>query len=217
MDCERHAKVIGMSQPMRIDNATALVLAGGRSVRMGEDKRFIQVGGHTLFDRVLDSLEPLFEEVMISVAVESDRLPARGHRVVPDAMPNCATLGGVYSGLSESVRDWVFAVACDMPFVNSSVIRTLADARNDVDFVIARLKSRLQPMHAFYRKTCLPVLAKMAQNGDFRLQGLVSDPALHGLVLTDSEVIHSAEEELSFLNVNTPEDLALARRLLQGE
>ena len=184
---------------------------------MGEDKRFIQVGRHTLFDRVLDSLEPLFEEVMISVAVESDRLPARGHRVVPDAMPNCATLGGVYSGLSASVRDWVFAVACDMPFVNSSVIRTLADARNDVDFVIARLKSRLQPMHAFYRKTCLPVLAKMAQNGDFRLQGLVSDPALHGLVLTDLEVIHSAEEELSFLNVNTPEDLALARRLLQGE
>jgi molybdopterin-guanine dinucleotide biosynthesis protein A len=202
---------------MKIDNATALVLAGGRSVRMGEDKRFIQVGRHTLFDRVLDSLEPLFEEVMISVAVESDRLPARGHRVVPDAMPNCATLGGVYSGLSASVRDWVFAVACDMPFVNSSVIRTLADARNDVDFVIARLKSRLQPMHAFYRKTCLPVLAKMAQNGDFRLQGLVSDPALHGLVLTDLEVIHSAEEELSFLNVNTPEDLALARRLLHGE
>jgi molybdopterin-guanine dinucleotide biosynthesis protein A len=206
-----------MSQPIKIDNATALVLAGGRSIRMGKDKRFIQVGGHTLFDRVLDSLEPLFEEVIISVAVESDRLPTRGHRVVPDTMPNCATLGGVYSGLSVSDRDWVFAVACDMPFVNPSVIRTLADARDDADFVIAKLKSRLQPMHAFYRKTCLPVLAKMAQGGDLRLQGLVSIPALHGHVLTDMEVIQSSEEELSFLNVNTPADLALARRLLQRE
>lgn len=182
---------------------------------MGEDKRFIKVGGQTLFDRVLDSLEPLFEEVIISVAVESDWLPVRGHRVVPDALPNCATLGGVYSGLSASDRDWVFAVACDMPFVNPSVIRTLADARNDADFVIARVKSRLQPMHAFYRKTCLPVLGKMAQNGDLRLQGLVSSSALNGLVLTDAEVIHGSEEELSFLNVNTPADLDLARRLLK--
>ncbi|HSE60362.1 MAG TPA: molybdenum cofactor guanylyltransferase, partial [Nitrospiraceae bacterium] len=120
-----------------------------------------------------------------------------------------------YSGLSASGQDWVFAVACDMPFVNPSVIRTLADARNDADFVIARLESRLQPMHAFYRKTCLPVLGKMAQNGDLRLQGLVSSPALHGLVLTAAEVIHGSEEELSFLNVNTPADLDLARRLLK--
>jgi molybdopterin-guanine dinucleotide biosynthesis protein A len=202
---------------MKIDNATALVLAGGRSVRMGEDKRFIKVGGHTLFDRVLDSLEPLVEELLISLAMESDRLPTRGYRVVLDALPNCATLGGVYSGLSASGRDWVFAVACDMPFVNPSVIRTLADARDDADFVIPRLKSRLQPMHAFYRKTCLPVLAKMANAGDFRLQGLASSPALHGLVVTDSEVIHSTEEELSFLNVNTPTDLVLVRELLERE
>lgn len=203
-----------MSHSTKIENATALVLAGGRSVRMGEDKRFITLGGHTLFDRVLDSLEPLFEEVIISVAAASDHLPARGHRVVPDALPNCATLGGVYSGLSASDRDWVFAVACDMPFVNPSVIRILADARDDTDFVIARLMSRLQPMHAFYRKSCLPVLSKMAESGDFRLQGLVSNPTLCGLVLTDKEVIRAPMEELSFLNVNTPEDLERARQLL---
>jgi molybdopterin-guanine dinucleotide biosynthesis protein A len=183
---------------------------------MGKDKRFLKVGAQTLFDRVLDSLEPLFEEVIVSVAVESDRLAVRGHRVVPDALPNCATLGGVYSGLAASAQEWVFAVACDMPFLNPSVIRILANGRNDVDFVMARFNSRVQPMHAFYRRTCLPVLAKMAQAGDFRLQGLISNQTLHGLVLTDSEVIHAAEEELSFLNVNTPEDLDRARRMLKA-
>ncbi|MGE3152693.1 MAG: molybdenum cofactor guanylyltransferase [Nitrospiraceae bacterium] len=206
-----------MTQLMKISNATAVVLAGGRSVRMGEDKRFIKIGEQTLFDRVVDCVESLFEEVIISVASEPNGLPTRGHRVVADAMPNCATLGGVYSSLEASIRDWIFAVACDMPLVNLSVIRRLADARDDVDFVMARVKSRLQPMHAFYRKTCLPVLAEMARGGDFRLQGLVSNQMLQGLVLTDSEVIQSAEEALSFLNVNTPTDLALARELLERE
>ncbi len=182
---------------------------------MGEDKRFIKIGVQTLFDRVVDCVESLFEEVIVSVASEPNGLPTRGHRIVADVMPNCATLGGVYSSLEASIREWIFAIACDMPLVNPSVIYRLADARDNVDFVMARVKSRLQPMHAFYRKTCLPVLAEMARGGDFRLQGLVSNRMLQGLVLTDFEVIRSADEELSFLNVNSPADLALARRLIE--
>jgi molybdopterin-guanine dinucleotide biosynthesis protein A len=179
---------------------TGVLLAGGKSLRMGSDKRFLDLGGRTLLDRSLSVLERLFPEAIVSVAEPVPQLAGLRHRVVADLIPGAATLGGLYSGLSCATRTRVFAAACDMPLLNASVIERLAQG--------------LQPMHAVYSKACLPVLEQMIRGKNFRLQDLVQAPGLSVRILTEDDVRDLDPQFLSFLNVNTPADLEFSRKLL---
>ncbi|MBM4124387.1 MAG: molybdenum cofactor guanylyltransferase, partial [Nitrospira sp.] len=79
---------------------TGILLAGGKSRRMGEDKRFLRLDGQTLLERTLAVLESLFTDIVVVVAEPVPQLARVSHRVVTDLIPNCATLGGLYTGLS---------------------------------------------------------------------------------------------------------------------
>lgn len=206
---------VGMSST--IEQMTGLLLAGGKSRRMGRDKRFLELGGRTLLQRSLDVLEGLFTEVIVSVAEPLTELKGLRARVVTDLIPDCATMGGLYSGLSGASHPRVFAAACDMPFLTDSVIRRMADLGRDADVVMVRLANGLQPMHAMYSKACLPHLERMLHAKNLRVQDLVSVSDLSVMILSEEDVREADPQLLSFLNVNQPADLEFARKLLAGK
>src|SRR5690242_18113248 len=107
-----------------ITDVTGIVLAGGKSRRMGEDKRFLLVGSQQLYERSLAALRSLFLEVRIVIAQDSSPI-ASEVPVLRDLVPDCGTLGGIYTGLKQSRTEYIFTVACDMPFLNPEVIRYL--------------------------------------------------------------------------------------------
>jgi molybdopterin-guanine dinucleotide biosynthesis protein A len=197
---------------MQID-VTGVLLAGGNSRRMGEDKRYLVVGEQTLLERGLTVLRSIFQEVLVVIA--QDSLPLKvAARVVRDLVPDCGSLGGLYTGLTQATTPYIFVVACDMPFLDPAVITQFTSRRASADIVIAKLAALLHPMHALYGKGCLPVLEQMIRARQLKIQEMLSHASLHVRYVTDADLLTIDPSGRSFQNVNTPADLEVARSLL---
>ena len=197
-----------------MDEIAAVILAGGQSRRMGQDKRFLEIGGKPLIERVLEVLAPIFSEMLVVAAEPDPRLDMFGYPVVTDLRPGYATLGGLYTGLKTTTRRSVFAVACDMPCLNRGTIESMLANEEGVDVVLASLSTGLQPMHAIYGKACLPYLEQMMDKGDLKLQNLLQISSLR-IRRMEEAALRSIDPYLqSFLNVNTPADMEMVRKLL---
>lgn len=195
-------------------NVTGVILAGGKSRRMGEDKRFLIVGEETLLTRTVSVMAKLFPETLIIIAQDSLPLEVSGCTVYRDLIADCGSLGGLYTGLAKATRQQIFAVACDMPFLNPDMIRWFVDRDPAADVVMARLPSGLQPLHALYGKRALPRLQQMAISRDLKIQQIASDPSLRTTLVLPAEWADLDPLAQSFRNVNTPADLEAARQAL---
>ena len=102
-------------------NITGVLLAGGKSRRMGKDKRALELNGETLFNRALAVLIELFPEVIVVLGEEDFPVNNDNVRVVNDLIPNRDAAGGLYTGLFYATQQRVFVVACDMPYLNLEV------------------------------------------------------------------------------------------------
>ncbi len=195
-----------------ISDVTGVLLAGGKSRRMGADKRFLAVGEHTLLERSGNILSRIFEHVSIVIAQDSQ--PLKSHvPVLRDLIPLCGSLGGMYTGLHLATTPYVFLSACDMPFIHEDLIRYMVDAKDEVDIVLGYWNGRPQPTHAVYSRNCLSVVEELIRNGDLKLQRLLAAPTLRVRLITEDEIRKIDPDGRSFLNVNTPSDLELARSL----
>ena len=197
---------------MEID-VTGVLLAGGKSRRMGEDKRYLVVGEQTLLERGLAVLRSIFHEVLVVIAQDSPPLDVDA-RVVRDLVPDCGSLGGLYTGLMQATTPYIFVVACDMPFLDPAVIAQFTSRRATADIVMGKLAARLHPMHALYGKRCLPAVEQMILARELKIQELVSHGSLQVQYVTEEDLRTLDPSGRSFHNVNTPADLELARSLL---
>lgn len=192
---------------------TGVLLAGGKSRRMGEDKRYLVVGEQTLLERGLVVLRSIFQEVLVVIAQDSPPLDIDA-RVVRDLVPDCGSLGGLYTGLTQATAPCIFVVACDMPFLDQAVIAQFTSRRATADIVMAKLAARLHPMHALYGKRCLPALEQMIRARQLKIQEMVSHASLRVRYVTEADLLTLDPSGRSFQNVNTPADLEVARSLL---
>ena len=195
-----------------ITDVTGVLLAGGQSRRMGEDKRFLHVGGRTLIERSLGVLRLLFQDVCIVIGQNTPALQA-AVPVLRDIVANSGSLGGIYTGLKLAEMEFVFVVACDMPFLNPTAIRHLVELKDEADLIIVRSENGLQPTHAVYSRRCLPVIEQMVQARHLRIQELIDHPSLRVRCVSMEELRRIVPEARAFFNVNTPEDLEAAKKL----
>ncbi len=198
-------------------NVTGVVLAGGKSRRMGEDKRFLHVGEATLLDRTVSVMAKLFPEVLIIIAQDSLPLTVSRCTVYRDLIANCGSLGGLYTGLARATNERIFVAACDMPFLNPDMIRWFVARDFSADIVMAQLPDGLQPLHAVYGKKAVPVLERMALSHELKIRDIASDPSLRVTVVSPSEWGERDPHAQSFRNVNTPADLEAARAALRNQ
>ena len=195
---------------------SGVVLAGGKSKRMGMDKRHLSVHGKPLLDRVTSVLLELFPEVLLVLAEEDISRQDERIRIVTDLIPDCAAVGGLYTGLYHSRHPRVFVVACDMPFINAAVIELFLRKIDATDIVMAQLVTGLQPLHGLYSKQCLPILKEMIDARDLRLQNIADKPGLAVHRVPETEIKRLDPQLLSFLNLNSPADLELANKISPG-
>lgn len=196
----------------------AIVLAGGKSKRLGRDKASELLLGLTLLQRTIDRLAPLVDEVVI-VTRAGQVLPALDVgvpvRAVEDAYPDTGPLGGMATGLAASPAPYSFIAACDMPLLQEPLLRLLSDAaRGHGGAVPVNREGFPEPLCAVYSRDCLPAIERRIG------EGLLKITAFFGLCdvrLLRSEVWGVADpEELSFVNTNTEESLARAATILGG-
>jgi molybdopterin-guanine dinucleotide biosynthesis protein A len=195
-----------------ITDVTGVLLAGGKSKRMGADKRFIVVGQRTLFERSCAVLCGLFEQVCVVIAQDSPSLQTEVS-VVRDLIPDCGSLGGLYTGLQVAKTQHIFLAACDMPFLNPEIILYIVRLKDEADIVISRWATRLQPTHALYSRNCLPVIEEMLKVHNRRIQSIIDHPALRVHVIDETEIRQIDHDGRSMFNINTPSDLECARSM----
>lgn len=187
-----------------ISDCTALILAGGESRRMGQDKANLLLGEQTLLQRVSDIVQPLFPDVIVSVReyrADCD-LPQ-----VCDDLSHAGPLAGLAAGLALTESPWVFAVACDMPFITRQLIECLAGFREGVDAVVPVVQGYPQPLAAFYATRSLGALREILNgSGRHSLRELLD--RLQVRYVNESEI--QAADLRSFFDLDTPEDVALA-------
>ena len=193
------------------EGVTGLILAGGQSRRMGQDKAFLPWGDATLLQHVIDTLRPITDELIVAV---NDLGPFRhleGVHVVADLLPGAHALGGLYTGLRAASNDRCFVCGCDAPFLNPTLIQYLIEQAEGYDLVVPRTAQGLHPLHAVYAKSALPAMEAQLRQGRWDLQALVAK--LHARIIEPKEWRRLDHGGLSFFNLNTPADYTTARQL----
>ncbi len=189
---------------------TVIVLAGGRSRRMGRDKAWLDAGGRPLIARVLEHLAPVAAEAVVVVAPGAAPLPDLAARVVVDRVVGAGPLGGLHAGLEAARTAWSFVVACDMPFLNLDLIRYLAYLRPGHDVVLPFPTGRPEPLHAFYHQRCLAPIAASLASGERAMISFLG--AVRVRAVSAAEIACFDAEGRSFLNINTPQEWEATRQ-----
>ena len=195
-----------------MSGTSAAILAGGQSLRMGrKNKALLEIGGRSLLAEIIFRLRPLFGEIMIIGAGAEGYAPF-GLPVHGDLRPGSGSLGGILTALSRSSEPLTFCVACDMPFLSPALVsRLLARAGEGWDAVIPRLREGLEPLCAVYAVSLVPRIEEVLDGGERRIRRILDDSRT--LYIEEDELRGFDPGLLSFVNVNTPEDLERARAM----
>jgi molybdopterin-guanine dinucleotide biosynthesis protein A len=194
---------------------SVVILAGGKSSRMGEDKALSPfVGEKTLIDYILQQINGLGCEQLI-IANDPDSYRRFGLPVLPDILPGIGALGGIYSALFHAAYDYSVILACDMPFVNHPLIKHMLKLAPEYDAVIPRWKPGefAEPFRAIYSKDCIIHIKRAIEEDNCRVLSFFGDVNIR--FLEADELSHFDPTGLTFFNVNTPEELDKARRLVE--
>ncbi len=185
---------------------TGIILSGGKSIRMGENKAFIEIEGIPMITRIYDVFKKLFHEIII-VTDQRELFLHMNAKFYEDIFPNRGVLAGLYTGLFFSSFPYSFCVACDMPFLKESVIQYLIRCIEDHDAVVPKTKDGLQPLHAIYSKNCLEPIRKIIDQGKNRIIDFYPEVKIK---IVEEEEFHSLDPKMeSFINVNTPKEVLL--------
>jgi molybdenum cofactor guanylyltransferase len=197
-------------------NVTSLILCGGKDKRFGSCKATAIVGGKRIIDRVIERLSPLSSEILVITSLEKRDIPIDDRaRIVIDKYPSKGPLGGIYSGLLEAKTDLAIVVGCDMPFINTHLMRKMLGIIDSYDAVIPTLgKEMREPLHAVYTRACIPAIKAHLDNDNLSIFQGLSDLKIR--YLDREEFISIDPQMLSFFNVNYPNDLEKANRLVES-
>jgi len=183
---------------------TGVILAGGRSRRMGRNKALLPVGDRTLVEVIVARLREAALDPLLLVANTPEAYAHLGLQVVSDALPSGHPLVGIYSGVLHADGP-AFVCACDMPFLNPALIRSMAALAEGVDAVVPRHNGNYEPLHAVYTPACLDAIRRsIAAQG--RSTGFLTEVRIR--VVEEDDLRRIDPELASFVNVNTPEEYA---------
>jgi molybdopterin-guanine dinucleotide biosynthesis protein A len=197
---------------------SAIILIGGRSRRFGRDKAAEVVVGRSLLQHVVDAVSPLASEIVL-VAGRGGSFPPVDSllplRRVEDVRGGAGALGGLYSGLLAAGHPQAVAIACDMPLLSLPLLRHFHRLLSDEwDVVMPRWHGREEPLHAFYRRTCVPAIERLLDRGGRRFVDFLPDVRVR--YVPQEEIEQFDPEGHSFWNVNNEADLARLLPLLDG-
>ena len=182
-------------------NITGIILSGGKSSRMGTDKGFLKLKGKTFMEHSIDALKPLVSEIIIisnNTAYDVFKL-----KRVNDMIENAGPLAGVYTGLKHSKTDYNLVLSCDIPLINTDILKLLIDAIDDTSEIVQiENNGKTSPLIALYKTSCANKFYKLLIEGERRLRNAVNQCNTKQIKLNSEIGIYTS-------NVNTPEEFKM--------
>jgi molybdopterin-guanine dinucleotide biosynthesis protein A len=177
----------------------------------GLTKAFLTLRGRTFIERILDTLAPLVDSVILATN-EPERYRHLGVRVAADPEEGRGPLMGIWAGLQASAADACFVAAADAPLLQPALVRELMARARDWDVVVPVWHGEFEPLCAVYSRRCLPAIERCLDKGRI----ISFFPLVRVCGVPESEAAAADPAGLSFVNVNTPEDLERLRGLDAG-
>lgn len=182
---------------LRPENIAAYLLAGGKSTRMGSDKGMLPFGETTFAETSRQVLQEVFDEVV--VIANNPIYHESFSEVLPDLIPEQGPIGGIYTALSHSSKEYCFIASCDMPLLSSEAIRHFLDhCYSDNRIHISACHYRNFPLPGLYHRSLLPQIKQAIECGERKLMYLFEQ--------NPGERIDMSAYQNEFLNINTPDD-----------
>jgi molybdopterin-guanine dinucleotide biosynthesis protein A len=191
-----------------------VIQAGGKSTRMGQDKALMSFQNVTMVEYILQQVQPLGKRIIL-ISNRPEEYSGFGFPVFSDIYPDIGALSGLYTAIYHSPADYCLLLACDMPFINLSLIEHLLSLAPDFDAVIPRIhpKEFAEPFRAVYNKSCLPSIEAAILSDQKRVKSFFDQVNIR---FVDEPELRKFDSELfTFFNVNTPEDLIEAEKIAQ--
>jgi len=227
-----HAQPMPAPEPAWVtgEPVTGIILAGGRSHRMGRDKAWAELAGRPLIAWVLDALRAVTDQQMVVARDEAQvaSLSGLGLPVAVDHFPARGPLTGIHAGLKASETDLAVVVACDLPLVRPALLTYLIGAIGTWHAAVPYMdegelpasfraavparQAGLQPLMAAYRRRCVAPLEKLLAAGAVPTTALIA--IVRARVVPPAQWREVDPDGRSFFNVNTHEDLISAARIL---
>jgi molybdopterin-guanine dinucleotide biosynthesis protein A len=192
---------------------TSIILAGGKSSRLGQNKALQIIDGKSLIQWVVDRLTVLSTEIIIATA-RGEAIPYSSPveiKSVADIYPEKGPLVGIYSGLVSSSSSQAVVVGCDTPFLSVSLLKHMTQICAIYDVVVPRIKNKLEPLCAVYSKNCAGPIQDLLEQDELRIDRLFS--MVRVKYVGENVVNRFDPKHLSFFNINSQADLDKARRM----
>lgn len=191
---------------------TAIILAGGKSDRMGFDKQQIRIGGISLVEYIANQLSELFDEIFI-ITNQPQRYDIQGIEVLEDIYKDKGPMGGIYTGLVHSTSDYSYVIAADMPIINTDFITYMKKAiyaynyrrQHEAFACTGVFNGFMEPFNAFYHKEAAIIMKGCIHKDHLKLTRLIND--YHHIRLTDPIISIFDGGLTMYSNLNTPAKL----------
>ncbi|MFO8010345.1 MAG: molybdenum cofactor guanylyltransferase [Dehalococcoidia bacterium] len=195
---------------------SSIILAGGRSSRLGQDKSSLVIGGVNLLQKTVDLLGQMSDDIIVVLAPEQKKPGLRSSKkvkLVKDLHEGKGPLIGIYSAMKGSSDEYYTVVACDMPFLNIDLLRYMRGIAMGFDAVTLRVAGEVEPLHAVYSRSCLNIMEQLINENQLKIRNLFEQIAVR--YVDEDEIDSFDPEHLSWFNINTPEDLERAEEILR--
>ncbi len=182
---------------IRNDQITGIIMAGGKSSRMGADKGLIEFKGKPLVKYAIDCLSPFCEKLILST--QNKDYAQFGLPLLADEIPNCGPLGGIYTALKTGSDRFIFILGCDLPYLSRGSVQKLIENISGYDCIVPKIGDKIEPLCAIYSRSLLPEIEKRIKLGKLAIYSLIE--------LSNCCYVPFDLDIPDFQNINTPNDL----------
>ena len=177
-------------------NLTAIIIAGGKSSRMGQNKSLILYKGTRLIDNAIHLMENFTQNLLISSNADISTI---SYPIIADEFTEIGPISGLYTCLKTSKTELNLIIPCDVPYIKPFIYQKLLENSDGYDAVIPRLPNgKIEPLVACYKKAVLPVVLGQINLEDYKMVNLLDKLNANYIDFEHAE---------QFKNMNTPNDL----------
>jgi molybdopterin-guanine dinucleotide biosynthesis protein A len=195
-------------------HVTGVILAGGKSRRMGRDKAFLPFGKGLLIERVIEVIQRVADDIIL-ITNSPEQYQRFGLPMFADVIIEAGSLGGIYTGLMSAKTPYSLCLACDMPFVKPEFLRFLCETAAEADVVIPKNAEDFQPLCAVYAQTCREPIRQRIEAGRLKITGFFDQVRVH--IVEGGLLARYDPHNVMFFNANTPEEYAKAQQMLEEQ
>jgi molybdopterin-guanine dinucleotide biosynthesis protein A len=187
---------------------TGIILAGGKSSRMGSDKGFIKLNDKSFVEYSIKALKPLVNDILI--VSDNPDYDIFGYKRIEDEIKGAGPVAGIWSGLNSSQTKSNLILSCDIPLIKTSILEKLIDSIDENSEIIQiESNGKTMPLIAMYKKQCAPTFLKALQNDERRLRRVIN-------TMKTKNVVLEVEEQDTTMNINTQEELKTIENAYNG-